>query len=301
MDAKPGQIILRLHGSKAVEGVELDGLEGFIENFRRALREYERSIAGGPEEAGRSGNPGVRSRLATGLRLVAFETGSGVAALEALPMDPSEQDELMGEEPQSLHYLRQMFERTSNGDGLTAPVIDALEKARKALGADGSYSAEAPADGFDEIVITESSIDELRRVEVEAVAAARDYTVIGRLHLIETESPPRIEIRTTDGLNWHCTIEADAKPAMLSMLESLVRAHGVGTITSPTRGEIHLDGIEPIPEIEQTELFTQERVPEARLEARHGIDGPQGLGALMDAEWVDDDAAREFLSIVSED
>jgi len=99
VEASGQRITLELHGSKAEGGVELDGLEGFIDQFRRALREFERTLSAREHEVGRTGQPGGRTRAATGFRLVHFRVENpGVAELEPLELtDPERQ--LVAAEP----------------------------------------------------------------------------------------------------------------------------------------------------------------------------------------------------------
>jgi hypothetical protein len=64
---------------------------------------------------------------------------------------------------------------------------------------------------------------------------------------------------------------------------------------------MELREIEPLPKYEQTPLFTREAIPTGELERAQGVTRSQGLAALQDPEWVDDDASREYLSIVLDD
>lgn len=56
--------------------------------------------------------------------------------------------------------------------------------------------------------------------------------------------------------------------------------------------------VESLPKFEQTMLFTTNAVPTAELEQQQGITRPQGLAALQDPEWVDDEASREYVAMV---
>jgi len=290
------RIVLKLHGAKAKRGVELDGLEGFIESFRRALREFERSLSAREGELGRSGQPGTRSRAATGFRLVGFEIGSGKATLEPLEAN-SDESQLLTEDPASSRNLRMLLESARDGAPLAPQVIQSLDGARKALGEDGRFGARFSDQKHVQFYVDSEAIRKLEsagRPETEA----REMTVSGRLHLIEVEEPGRVEIRAVDGVNWACVYDPSLKPAVLRLVESLVRVRGVGRRTAYNRGSLELLEIEPLPKFEQTPLFTREAIPTSELERQQGITRPQGLAALQDPEWVDDEASREYLSMV---
>lgn len=61
---------------------------------------------------------------------------------------------------------------------------------------------------------------------------------------------------------------------------------GRGKLTSPLRGSMAIERIEPV-DVEQSSLFTSAPVDEELL-ARQGIDAPQGLAALSDPQWYDE-------------
>jgi hypothetical protein len=63
MARKETRIKLELTGSRAAHGISLTDLEGFIESFVRALRDYERSRRNAP--MGKSGHPERSAAAAT--------------------------------------------------------------------------------------------------------------------------------------------------------------------------------------------------------------------------------------------
>lgn len=292
------QVVLELYGEKASRGVELDSLEGFIEHFRRALREYERWTTAHEEEIGRSGQPKARTKRSTGFRLVFFKTGSGLATLE--PTEAVEEDErLVAQEPPSLRNLRSLMEAVAEARPLSPPVVQSLAGARKSLGSEGRFGTRLPHQDDEPFYVDAAAIARLEEA-VQPEPEIEDLTVVGKLHLLEFEEPMRVEVRAGNGINWACTYGSELKPLVLSLSESNVRAHGEGRKTGPKSGTMELRGIEPLPEPEQTELFTVEQVPTASLERAQGITRPQGLAALQDPQWVDDEASREYLALVED-
>jgi len=295
--ATPDQrIILELHGSKAQRGVELDGLEGFFDHFRRALREFERASSARAHEVGRTGQPGSVSKAVTGFRLVHFETGSGIAHLE--PLDaPQNGNRLVPGEPPSSGNLRSLLEAVAAGRPLTPRVIESLDGARRALGDQGRFGVKFAAQNAPPTLIGAEQIQRLEAA-VALETEPKQITVSGKLHLIEVEQPGKVEIRAGDGVNWIGSYDATLKPTVLGLVDSVVRARGLGRRTAHNRGSLELLGVEPLPKFEQTPLFTRETVPIAELERQQGITRPQGLAALQDPEWEDDEASREYLSLV---
>ncbi|HVE68254.1 MAG TPA: hypothetical protein VNB64_06710, partial [Solirubrobacteraceae bacterium] len=255
MSAADPRIVLTLSGAKAKRGVELDGLEGFIDHFRRALREFERTISARAHEVGRMGPPGERSRVATGFRLVDFKTGSGVAQLEPLELDHPD-GTLVRDEPRSSETLRLLVEAVRERRPMSPRVVDALEGARKALGGDGSFGIAFSSQDEEPFYIDEEQIQRLHAA-ASFDSEPRDVVVSGKLHLIEVEPPGKVEIRAADGVNWSCTYAEDMKATVLRCVDTVVRAHGVGVRTAHGRGTMELKGVEPLPKFEQTPLFTR--------------------------------------------
>lgn len=297
MEASNQRITLELHGSRTVRGVALDGLEGFIDQFRRALREFERTASAREHEIGRTGSPGSRTKAATGFRLVNFRVENpGVAELEPLELTDAE-DQLVATEPASSQNLRQLLEAVSAERALSPRVIEALDGARKHLGHDGRFGFV-----FGPPKTSPFYVDGARIARLQAAATldteSKEIRVTGRLHLVGVEEPGKVEVRASDGVNWTCTYDPALKETVKRHLDSVVIARGVGRRTAYNRGSMELRGVEPLPKFEQTLLFTTHAVPTAELEEQQGITRPQGLAALQDPNWVDDEASREYLAMV---
>lgn len=285
---------LDLHGAKAVRGVDIDALQGFLQYFRAALRDYDRATSHRREEVGRGGHPDARSKAVTNLRLTRFRVGSGIATLEeppaletGLPLDI---------EGTAIWNLKSLLDSIERGD-LDRPVIDLLDEARRQLGPDGRYVI-APVNHSP----VELNLDTIRWLE-RAAAESDDpvhTTVSGRLHLVEVEEPFRVEIRASDGTNWACAYPPELEDKVLSLVKSIVWARGIGR-RKGKRGTMELQDIEGVPEYEQSELFTREHLSTEELERAQGIRAPQGLNAVQDAGWRDDEADRMFLTSLLED
>jgi hypothetical protein len=297
--ASAHSVILELRGSKAKRGVDLDGFEGFIEHFRRALREFERWLSAHEEEIGRSGQPRSRTRRATGFRLVAFREGSGIATLEPLET-PDEESQIMEDEPPSLRNLSLMMDAVQQRRPLATPVIESLDGARKSLGTNGRFGSRAPEEERVHFWVDEDAIRNLES-EPEPEPEAKELVVTGKLHLLEFEQPMRVEVRAPTGVNWVCTYEPEMEQLVVSFAGQNVRARGIGRITGPKRGEMELLDLDPVLlPAEQPSLFTIEPIPTEELQREQGIVRPQGLAALQDPTWVDDDASREYVAILDE-
>lgn len=295
--ATPDQrIVLTLCGENAKRGVALDGLETFIDEFRRALREFERTLSAREHEVGRMGQPGGRSKAATGFRLVHFKIGSGIAELEPIELDGIG-EQLAPTEPASSQNLRLLLEAVRDRRPMSPRVVDALDGARKALGGDGSFGVEFASRKGSTVYVDKQQIERLEAAASYAVEP-REMMVSGMLHLIETEQPGKVEIRATDGVNWTATYDPSLKPTVLRLVDSVIRANGVGAITAHNRGQMELRAVELLPKFEQTDLFTREQIPTAELERQQGISRPQGLVAFQDPDWVDDEASRDYLAMV---
>lgn len=296
MTDAPTPIVLDLHGTKAPRGVDLDGLQGFIKHFRAALRDYDRSASARDHEVGRGGQPGARSKAVTAFRVVRLSIGSAVMELQEvsdlsdglpLPIDGTATANLFG------------FLDAIEREELDPGVVDSLEAARRALGADGSFGVE-PEGRRAKVTIDAPCIERIRNA-VSVEPQSHPVTVSGRLHLIEVEEPFRVEIRATDGVNWTCTYDDDLEPVVLSLVKNVVWARGVGRRLKGNRGSMELREIRDLPRFEQSPLFTEKRVPDDELDRSQGVVAPQGLRAVQDDEAVDDEASRAFLDFILED
>lgn len=293
-------MIVDLHGERAPEGVDLDALEGFLDAFRRALREYARhQKAGIPLKAGK---PGQSIRAAAAFRLVAFKIGSGILTLEPSGSAASDEAQLIeADESAAMQTLNGLVEAIE-GDGIPGPVLDALESARRTMGSDGHFGIRSTsATRVLRTEITAATVKALRGAAEELDDLQREISIVGFLHLIEVEDDGRrVNVRATDGTDWACSYDVVLEEQITEMLRSIVRVEGTGRRTSATAGRMAIEKIEALPSAEQTELFTHEPRRLAVLLREQGIAGPQGLGKLSDPAWGDDEEAdRRFLEAMA--
>jgi hypothetical protein len=282
-DTTDSQITLRITGARAERGVSLSDFESFIDNFLAALRDYDRASRGEPTR--KSGHPDKRAEAVTAFRLVGFQTGSGVATLEPERFVADEEQLPVGDIPLSLATLGALASDLASGRSVPVPVIDALGKACRSVGADGAVAIEAAGDKVPAVVIDD------RLLERVALPSGADgdsevRSVAGRLHLLDLE-PDRLGIRTASGVEWSCRYPEGLKERVKSLLDRIVWVQGIGRLTSPLRGAMVIERIEPV-ETEQSALFTATPVDEAELRASQGITEPQGLDALSDPDWDDE-------------
>lgn len=287
MARKETSVKLELTGSRAARGIGLTDLEGFIESFVRALRDYERSRRNAPMRT--SGHPERSAAAATAFRLTRLEPGSTVATLEPdLPEAPD--DELpLDSLPYPVENLLSLVEKLED-DGLPADVSDSLDDARRTLGGDGAISVVFPP----RIRRDHATIDAhaLRRGKLgEDAEEALVTSIAGRLHRLELE-PEKIGIRTASGVDWHCSYPEDLQQRVMGLVGQIVSVRGEGRRTSPLRGSMTLRWIDPVEQGVQSALFTAEQVNDTELLADQGISRPQGLAALEPhQEWDELDDA----------
>jgi hypothetical protein len=289
-------VVLDLHGARAREGVDIDALESFLSHLRAALREYWR--AGQGEIPRKGGRPLVREAAASAFRLVEFHTGSGIATLAPttasdidggdLPLDDRR-------ETLAVITLRRLLADVLAETRLPEPVVEALARARRAIGDDGCFGVELTGDRHvPKVVIDEERMKRLQQSEPDSTDAS--VTVIGRLHMIEADPPSRrVGIRAQDGIDWTCTYPDSLHPVVTKLIERLVRVSGTGRRMTAATGRLRIERLDPIPEPAQDPLFTDAPVPVAQLRADQEIAGPQGLAAFVDDEWTDDEESRRFL------
>lgn len=291
------RVIVDMHGARAREGVDIDALENFLAFFRGALREFSRANQGAIARKG--GRPFAREVASSAFRLVEFRIGSGIATLApSLPATADTDDLPLDDtgEPLPVTTLRGLLGALEADDRLPELVVEALGSARKAIGEDGSFGVkvtgrrQAPR-----VVIDENRMSQLQHPE-PAPTDANTVDVTGRLHMIEVNPPNRrVGILAPDGVDWTCTYPDRLHPLVTNLVERLVRITGTGRRMTATTGRLVIDRLEPIAEHVQDALFTVETVPEEQLRAEQSIAEPQGLGALVDEEWSDDDESRRFL------
>jgi hypothetical protein len=275
------QIRLTIKGARAERGVSLSDFESFIDHFLAALRDYDRAGRGEPTR--RSGHPDRRAEAVTAFRLVGFQTGSGIATIEPEPVSAEDDQLPVGDAPLSLATLRELADDLAAGRTVPEPVLDALGKACRSVGADGSVKIELAR--ARPLVVDRGLID---RVAL-ATSTATDNeisSVSGRLHLLDLE-PDRLGIRTAGGAEWSCRYPEALEERVKSLLDRIVWVEGSGKLTSPLRGSMTIERIEPV-DVEQSTLFTAGTIDEDQLLARQGISAPQGLESLSDPEWDDE-------------
>lgn len=277
------QITLTIKGARAERGVSLSDFESFIDNFLAALRDYDRAGRGEPTR--KSGHPDRRAEAVTAFRLVAFQTGSGVATIEPELVSADDDQLPMDDVPLSLATLRALADDLAAERSVPEPVLDALSKACRSVGADGSVAIEIGAAAAAPIVVDIGLLDRVALAR-NAVADEEVRSVSGRLHLLDLE-PDRLGIRTASGVEWSCKYPEALEEHVKSLLDRIVWVEGSGKLTSPLRGSMAIERIEPV-DVEQSSLFTSAPVDEDELLARQGIDAPQGLDALSDPEWDDE-------------
>ena len=282
------QITLTITGARAQRGVSLSDFESFIDSFLAALRDYDRAGRGKPTR--KSGHPDKRAESVTAFRLVRFQTGSGVATIE--PQQQAVEDEQLPVEdvPLSLATLRALVSDLAAGKSVPEPVVEALGKACRSVGSDGTVVIQMGAGSDSRVVVDKELLDRVADVGRDP-ASDEVRSVSGRLHLLDLE-PDRLGIRTASGAEWSCRYPEDLEPRVKSLLDHIVWVEGSGKLTSPLRGSMTVERIEAVDEVEQSTLFTLVPATEEELIRRQGISAPQGLDAVSDPEWDDatDDA-----------
>lgn len=295
---KTKTIVLNLEGERATRGIELDSLERFIEGFRAALRDFERSASAREYQIGRVGHPDARAIAASSFRLVGYKRGSAILEVEEVAPEADGKALQIPTDGTATQNLKNLLDQMDAGT-LDPAVVEDLDEARRAIGDDGRFGVKVPA-RRKRGVVDATTITRLREAPVLKPSPS-EMTVFGRLHLIETEGNPRVEIRGTDGYNWSCSYPEQLEPQVLRLIKKQVQAKGHGVRERANRGSLHIDEIEPLPEYEQTPLFSFHAVPTGELEREQGIEGPQGLQALTIADLPDDEDIDRFLAIMLED
>ena len=147
------RIILKLTGSEAHHGLPWANLASFVDDIRRALREYDRQRQGAVPARG--GHPSGREDQVTSFRLVSFKPGSAIMELEPIPPKSIGDDEahpvIAEAEQLAVENLRSFVDSLESPDSaLDSVVTDAIDEARRRLGEDGkmeSASADRKAAG----------------------------------------------------------------------------------------------------------------------------------------------------------
>jgi hypothetical protein len=281
--ASDKKITLTINGARAERGVSLSDFESFIDNFLAALRDYDRAGRGQPTR--KSGHPDRRAEAVTAFRLVGFQTGSGVATIEPESVEVEDDQLPLDDVPLSLVTLQALAEDLTAERPVPEPVLDALGKACRAVGSDGSVTIDLPDAPAGPIVVDSRLVDRLALAE-DADGRDEVRAASGRLHLLDLE-PDRLGIRTAGGVEWSCRYPEALEQRVKSLLDRIVWVEGSGRLTSPLRGAMMIERIEPV-DMEQSALFTTAPIDEEELLVRQGISAPQGLQSLSDPEWDDE-------------
>jgi len=277
------QITLTIKGARAERGLSLSDFESFIDNFLAALRDYDR--AGRGEATRKSGHPDRRAEAVTAFRLVGFQTGSGIATIEPESVTDDEDQLPVGDMPLAFVTLRALTDDLAAERPVPDPVLDALAKACRAGGPDGSVAIDLGQRTTPRLVVNSDLLERVAEAK-EGIDNEEVPSVSGRLHLLDLE-PDRLGIRTASGVEWSCRYPEVLEERVKRLLDRIVWARGSGRLTSPLRGTMTIEHIEPV-DVEQSALFTSESVDEEELLARQGITAAQGLDALADPEWDDE-------------
>lgn len=283
------RVVLKLTGSQAERGLPLANLATFVVDFRRALRDFDRSRRA--ERTARGGRPAAREDLVTAFRLVEMKPGSTLLTLEPIPpaaLD-AEAEPLAEVETLALENLAALLETVSDERApLDAAVTDAVASARRALGTDGAIEIRI-GDARHRVVIDKRRVRDLemrvRRYD------ARELRISGRLHMIDVE-PDKVGIRASDGVDWVCSYPEALESDVTGLLGKHVTARGVGQLQNANRGTLAIDAIRPVDEFEQTPLFTFERIPLEELLADQGVTAPRGAVSILPDDLSDDEADR---------
>lgn len=297
------QVVLDLHGARAVEGVDIDALESFLEHLRGALREFYRAQQG-DLIARKGGRPAAKEVAASAFRLVSFRTGSGIAELApSLPRAGVELELDDTGEPLSMTTLRGLMAAVDEGRELPDPVWDELSSARRAIGDDGRFGVCLPNGTGRTITIDQARLSTLKRRDSPDMEQPLQIT--GRLHMIEADPPNRrVGVRAQDGVDWTCTYPDHLHPLVTQLIERLVRISGTGRRMTPATGRCRIEGLQTIPEFTQDALFSDEPHSLEELQREQGIVEPQGLDALVAEPAIDQsdrEADERFLEAVLSD
>ena len=295
-----GPITLRLEGARARRGVTLSDFETFIDSFIAALRDFDRDRRGAPTR--KSGHPEARAEAVTAFRLVAFREGSGIATIEPDMPDTGELDApLLETEPVQVANLCALASAIEHEETLPDSVTEALEKALRSAGDDGTLAIEfSPQHGRTEPWQVAIDLPRLERIRTQerAPAPRTVSSISGRLHQVDFE-PDRLAIRASDGVDWVCSFPAELEEQVATLVNQVVWARGTGVQQAPRRGTMTLNAIDIVEHGTQTSLFTTAPIALDELAATQGITGPQGLDALGASEWTKDDDA--YLAALTED
>lgn len=293
---QPDRVVLKLTGTEATHGLPLANFSAFVENFRNALRDFDRQRTG--TRTRRSGHPTTREDLVTAFRLVSFKPGSAICELEPIaPADDDTQERIEGAELLPLETLRAFVDSLDQDEPVDDAVTQSIAKARRSLGDDGRI----------DITIGRGrrrrrAVIDARRVDALERRArhfpARFTRITGHLHMIDLE-PDRVGIRAADGVEWSCSYPPEFEKVVKELVGETVAVTGLGQRLTSNRGTLVLETIEQAGGFEQTDLFTLERVPLYSLVERQTSVRP-GLVSVLPDDLTDDEA-DDFLAALLDD
>jgi hypothetical protein len=296
-EADKDRITLELQGERARQGVSLAAFDGFVTHLLTALRYHYRAATAAPVK--KTGRPFGKDDLATAFRLTAFRTGSGIVTLEPPVLEDARTPALAEVPTLAWENLGDLLDAVAEERPLENAVLDELEAARRSLGGDGRFSVElAGRETTRRQSFDEERIEKLRGPHHPP--EARPQAIVGLLHAIDLE-PDKVGIRAASGVEWSCRYPADLEDEVLKLIGSRVWVRGSGRATSARSGTLEIDEIHLVPEHEQTSLFTGAPVPLDKLMSSQHVERPQGLMALADPEWPDDEESDRFLEAILSD
>jgi hypothetical protein len=268
-----GSIELRLEGEAARDGISMTAFEGFIEEFVKALRAFDRVRQG--QQPVRSGQPGKRGEAVSSLKIVSLTRGSAVLLLEPYADEVDSDATLAHVETLAMANVRGLLDALDAKEELGSEVVDALGAARRKLGPQGVVNIAAAREGKRHSVrLDTEKIAELSAPSVSAIA--REMTVSGRLHMIDTEPPIKIGIRGGDGIDWRCRFPEALGPRVHDLLDRNVWARGQGKLTGALTGNLEIEELHQVGELSQTSFFTFEHPTLSALQEAQGVYSPQG-------------------------
>ena len=282
------RIDLHITGERALDGIELVALDGFITHLLAALRDFDRYERGA--ETRKSGTPEAAAIASTAFRLVRLEAGSADATL--VPIQQAEDLALpTGDPPRARIVFDKLLDAIQERQQLPHDVATSLEGARKSCGHDGAFTVRTTGR---EVAITRATIAAVTPGDKDQ---ARVQAISGRLSRL-AESPDQALIRSPDGTEWVCSYEASLAPRLQTLWRTPVRATGEGRRTGPRRGAFQLDEVEPLVDGTQTQFFSPEHIPTDVLLEDQGIVSAQGLDALGAEHLFDDELEDAYLAAV---
>ena len=182
--------------------------ETFIESFITALRDFDRDKRGAPTR--KSGHPEARAEAVAAFCLVGFRAGSAIATIEPEAIAAEDEMERMVDaEPIQMTNLCLLISSVEKEEPLPESVVEALEKAVRSAGDDGTLSVEFSAPNHREAASRRPVIIDTARIE-RIRSAGKTPTpklvtsISGRLHQVDFE-PDKLAIRASDGVDWVCS------------------------------------------------------------------------------------------------